>query len=175
MTDACIALGSNLGNPALQLQLAVNAINRLPDTRIVAGSGLVASAAVGPGQQPDYLNAVVRITTGLDPLALLDALQGIEQAQGRERSVRWGARTLDLDILLFGREEIRLPRLQVPHPAMAQRHFVLYPLLDLYPHGLLVPGFGPLADLLARCPATGLTRSTISLDYHLQDSREPGT
>ena len=157
MTEACIALGSNLGNPALQLQLAVNAINRLPGTRIVAGSGLFASAAVGPGQQPDYLNAVVRITTGLDPLALLDALQGIEQAQGRERSVR------------------RLPRLQVPHPTMAQRHFVLYPLLDLYPHGLLVPGIGPLADLLARCPATGLTRSAISLDYHLQDSREPGT
>jgi 2-amino-4-hydroxy-6-hydroxymethyldihydropteridine diphosphokinase len=128
---------------------------------------------VGPGQQPDYLNAVLAVRTALGPLPLLDALQGIEQAQGRERSVRWGPRTLDLDILLYDAGQIRLPRLQVPHPGMAERHFVLYPLLDIYPDDLVVPGLGSLATLVAQCPATGLTRSAVTLDYHLQDTREP--
>ncbi|MEZ5556467.1 2-amino-4-hydroxy-6-hydroxymethyldihydropteridine diphosphokinase [Haliea sp.] len=174
MPDACIALGSNLGDPARQLQIAVDAIRRLPGTHITAGSGVYASAAVGPGQQPDYLNAVLMVRTALGPLPLLNALQDIERAQGRERTVRWGPRTLDLDILLYGAEQIRLPRLQVPHPGMAERHFVLYPLLDIYPDGLVVPGLGSLATLLAQCPATGLTRSAVTLDYHLQDTREPG-
>jgi 2-amino-4-hydroxy-6-hydroxymethyldihydropteridine diphosphokinase len=174
MPDACIALGSNLGNPARQLQMAVDAIHRLPETHITAGSRVYASAAVGPGQQPDYLNAVLEVRTMLGPLALLDALQAIELAQGRERTVHWGPRTLDLDILLYGAEQIRLPRLQVPHPGMAERHFVLYPLRDIHPDGLVLPGLGALTTLLARCPATGLTRSAVTLDYHLQDTREPG-
>lgn len=175
MPAAWIALGSNLGEPAVQLRAAVNAIGLLAQTHVTARSGVFASSAVGPGQQPNYLNAVICVATELGPLDLLDALQAIEQAQGRERSVRWGPRTLDLDILLYGEQQIRSTRLQVPHPAMAQRHFVLYPLADIYPGDQPLPGLGSLADLLAQCPAVGLTRSTVTLDYDLPHPREPLT
>lgn len=174
MIRCCIGLGSNLQDPAAQLQAAVDALARLPHSVISAGSALYHSAAVGPGAQPDYLNAVVMLETALAPEPLLDALQAIEQAQGRQRQVRWGPRTLDLDILLYGEQQISLPRLQVPHPAMAQRHFVLYPLADICDPGLTLPGGETLAQLLAKCPRGELVRSDSELDYHLQQVKEPG-
>ncbi len=152
MIDAYIALGSNLQDPLEQLQAASAALAALPETELVALSRLYRSAAVGPGEQPDYLNAVARLRTGLSPLALLDALQRIELEQGRERHVRWAARTLDLDLLLYGDQCIDEPRLQVPHPRMSQRAFVVYPLADVAPAGLQLPGGEELAELVAACP-----------------------
>lgn len=168
MPIAYIALGSNLGKPAQQLQSACDAMATEAQLHIIAGSSVFRSAAVGPGEQPDYLNAVVAIATSLPAEALLDRLQAIEQDQGRERSVRWGPRTLDLDLLLYGDQQICSPRLQVPHPAMAQRHFVLYPLVQLCSADFRLPSGETLAALLSQCPADGLNDSCVTLNYHLQ-------
>ena len=168
MPLAYIALGSNLENPAQQLQAAADALAALTEVRILAGSSVFRSAAVGPGQQPDYLNAVAAIDTSLGAEDLLDRLQAIERARGRERTVRWGPRTLDLDILLYGDQRICSSRLQVPHPAMAQRHFVLYPLAEVCPRDVVLPGGDTLAMLLSRCPADELAETDLELNYHLQ-------
>lgn len=154
---AYIGLGSNLADPAAQLTQALASLAQLPDTQLQACSPRYLSAPLGPPGQPDYLNAVAAVVTKLTPLDLLDALQMIEHAQGRVRNERWGARTLDLDILLYGDQCIELARLQIPHPQIAVRNFVLYPLADLALH-LEIPGLGPLPQLLARCPPTGLQR-----------------
>lgn len=107
---------------------------------------------MGPSGQPDYINAVVEIAVTLPPHDLLDALQAIEAAAGRVRtSERWGPRTLDLDLLLYGDAVISDERLQVPHPGLPLRSFVLYPLHELEP-GLRVPGFGTVGEMLGRCP-----------------------
>lgn len=166
MPTAYIALGSNLEDPARQLQAAADAMAAEAHIRIIAGSSVVRSAAVGPGRQPDYLNAVVAIATSLPAEALLDRLQAIEHARGRTREVHWGPRTLDLDLLLYGDQQICSPRLQVPHPAMAQRHFVLYPLAELCAADFVLPTGETLAALLSHCPADGLADSGITLDYH---------
>jgi 2-amino-4-hydroxy-6-hydroxymethyldihydropteridine diphosphokinase len=111
---------------------------------------------MGPADQPDYVNAVMAVDTTLEPLALLDQLQGIEAAHGRVRlGERWGPRTLDLDILAFGDQEIRTTRLQVPHPGMAEREFVLYPLMEIAPD-LALPAVGLLKNLVGACPRRGL-------------------
>jgi len=156
---AFIALGSNLGEPALQLQRAVAALAALPDTRLEQVSGVYRSAAVGPGSQPDYLNAVARLVTRLAPESLLDALQRIEEAQGRERGVRWGPRTLDLDILLYGDHRIHSARLTIPHPRMHQRDFVLYPLREISNTNLALPGGADIDSLLDRLPRDGLVKT----------------
>ncbi|MCK5873192.1 MAG: 2-amino-4-hydroxy-6-hydroxymethyldihydropteridine diphosphokinase [Alcanivoracaceae bacterium] len=131
MTDAFIGLGSNLGDSVTLLNEARAALTSLPQTRVTGVSPLYRSAPVGPQDQPDFFNAVVRIDTGLDAASLLVALQLIEQQAGRVRLRHWGERTLDLDILLYGNERIDLPNLQVPHPRLHQRAFVLKPLLDI--------------------------------------------
>jgi len=106
---------------------------------------------MGPQDQPDYVNAVMSITTSLTPLALLDILQSIEQQQGRVRGAeRWGPRTLDLDLLLYAEQVINLPRLKIPHPGLHERSFVLYPLFEIAP-SLVIPGRGALATLLQHC------------------------
>lgn len=157
---AWLGLGSNLDDPPAQLQHAVHALAALPQTRVVLRSPVYRNPALPvPGQppQPDYFNAVVAVDTGLAPLALLDSLQGIENARGRVRgSVRWAARTLDIDLLLYGSETLRLTRLTVPHPELAGRRFVLQPLLDIAP-ALALPDGTAVADLLARCPPGELT------------------
>ncbi|WP_163373092.1 2-amino-4-hydroxy-6-hydroxymethyldihydropteridine diphosphokinase [Endozoicomonas acroporae] len=130
---AYVALGSNLEQPDLQLQRAVDDIDSMPQTTVAACSRLYRSDPVGPPGQPDYCNAVVAVNTTLAPLRLLDALQSIENAHGRVRSVRWGPRTLDLDIILFGNRCIESERLTVPHYQMQVRNFVLCPLLDVAP------------------------------------------
>ena len=131
MTDAFIGLGSNLGDSVALLNEARAALAALPQTRLIAVSPLYRSAPIGPQDQPDFFNAVARIDTRLDAPSLLVALQQIEQQAGRMRLRHWGERTLDMDILLYGNQRIDLPDLQVPHPRLHQRAFVLKPLLDI--------------------------------------------
>ncbi|WP_370600062.1 2-amino-4-hydroxy-6-hydroxymethyldihydropteridine diphosphokinase [Pseudomonas nitroreducens] len=153
-----LGLGSNLAEPRQQLEAALKALQQLPTTRLAGVSPLYASDPLGPPEQPRYVNAVAALDTELEPLALLDALQAIELEQGRVRKdERWGPRTLDLDILLFGDRLIDEPRLCVPHYHMHARAFVLYPLADLAPN-LQLPNGKTLPDLLAACPFSGLER-----------------
>jgi 2-amino-4-hydroxy-6-hydroxymethyldihydropteridine diphosphokinase len=164
MSTAYIALGSNLENPAAQLTQAFAALNQLPNSTISAASGVYRSTAVGPGEQDDYLNAVVAMDTELAPLALLEALQALEQQQGRVRTVRWGPRTLDLDILLYDQLELNTAVLTIPHAAMAERNFVLYPLADITGVEFVLPNGAVLATLLSRCPRGNLQLSEHRLD-----------
>ena len=156
-----IGLGSNLSDPTAQLTQARSAISTLLLTREIACSSYYRSAPMGPADQPDYVNAVLAIETGLPPLELLRELQAIEQSHGRVRTgLRWGPRTLDLDILLFGDQVISSDDLKIPHPGMGEREFVLYPLAEIAPPGLKIPNLGNLQELVAACPLRGLTRIT---------------
>ncbi|MBV6753355.1 2-amino-4-hydroxy-6-hydroxymethyldihydropteridine diphosphokinase [Pseudomonas chlororaphis] len=157
MEHVYIGLGSNLADPAEQLRNAVQALGQLPDTVLVGVSAFYQSDSLLPGQ-PRYTNAVAALDSDLAPLALLDALQAIEIDQGRERHERWGPRTLDLDILLFGERLIDEPRLKVPHYHMQARPFVLYPLAELAPADLQLADGRNLKTLLADCPFVGLER-----------------
>ncbi|CAH0256924.1 2-amino-4-hydroxy-6-hydroxymethyldihydropteridine diphosphokinase [Pseudomonas brassicacearum] len=152
-----IGMGSNLAEPAAQLRSAIQALAQLPDTQLVGVSAFYQSDSLLPGQ-PRYTNAVAALDSRLAPLDLLDALQAIETGQGRERLERWGPRTLDLDILLFGDRLIDEPRLKVPHYHMQTRAFVLYPLAELAPADLRLADGRLLKDLLAACPFVGLER-----------------
>lgn len=153
-----IGLGSNLAEPVQQLRSALAALAALPHTQLLASSSLYASDPLGPADQPRYVNAVAMLDSTLQPHALLDALQRIEQEQGRTRKAeRWGPRTLDLDILLFGNRILDDARLQVPHYHMHARPFVLYPLAELTP-ALRLPDGRALDELLAACPFVGLER-----------------
>ncbi|HXH03734.1 MAG TPA: 2-amino-4-hydroxy-6-hydroxymethyldihydropteridine diphosphokinase [Candidatus Competibacteraceae bacterium] len=155
---AYIGLGANLEAPRRQVEAALEELAALPDSRLLARSPLYRSTPLGgPEGQPDYVNAAAAIETTLPPYALLDALQAIEQAHGRVRTVRWGPRTLDLDLLLYGDLVQDDPRLILPHPRLHERAFVLYPLHDIAP-ALVVPGRGTLAELLERCACAGLER-----------------
>jgi 2-amino-4-hydroxy-6-hydroxymethyldihydropteridine diphosphokinase len=163
MTPAYIALGSNLGRPQSQLRKAVSALEMLPNTELVRHSSIYRSTAVGPGSQADYLNAVVLLDTTLSPQALLAAMQQIEQQQGRIRDVRWGPRTLDLDLLLYGNQTITGLTLTVPHPRMEQRDFVLYPLREISHTNLVLPNGSDLETLLRQCPDNGLVKTRYQL------------
>ena len=154
-----IGMGSNLAEPAGQLRSAVAAMARLPQSRLVGVSAFYQSDSLLPGQ-PRYTNAVAALDSTLAPLDLLDALQAIENEQGRERLERWGPRTLDLDILLFGDRLIDEPRLKVPHYHMQERAFVLYPLAELAPADLRLADGRTLANMLEACPFVGLERLT---------------
>jgi 2-amino-4-hydroxy-6-hydroxymethyldihydropteridine diphosphokinase len=155
---AYIGLGSNLANPVEQIKSARAAIAHIAGVQELAFSGLYHSPPMGPQDQPDYVNAVMCISTDLSAIDLLRCLQRIENEQGRVRKgERWGARTLDLDVLIYGEQIIELPDLIVPHTGLAERAFVLYPLHEIAPQ-LQVPGKGNLADLLARCPMNELRR-----------------
>ena len=155
---AYIGIGGNLDDPLLQMRRAFRALHELPASRCVACSPLYRSAPVGgPSGQPDYLNAAAALDTTLAPDELLTALQAIETAQGRTRTVRWGPRTLDLDLLLYDRLVLDEPRLTLPHPRLHERAFVLYPLYDIAP-ALEIPGHGLLTDLLTKFPQTALVR-----------------
>ena len=143
---AYIGLGANLGDRRRTLDSAIDALSTLPASAVLRTSGLYRSASMG-ADGPDYLNAVVALRSALSPLALLQELQAIEAAHGRERSVPNAPRTLDLDLLLYGDQEISLPTLVVPHPRLHERAFVLRPLAELAPD-LIVPRRGRVADLL---------------------------
>lgn len=157
MERVYIGLGSNLDAPQEQLHSAINALRELPGTALAAVSAFYSSESLSPGQ-PRYTNAVAAVDTQLAPLDLLDSLQAVEAAQGRERKERWGPRTLDLDILLYGDHVIDIPRLKVPHYHMHARPFVLYPLAELVPDGFQLADQRSLAELLADCPFVGLER-----------------
>jgi 2-amino-4-hydroxy-6-hydroxymethyldihydropteridine diphosphokinase len=155
---AYVGIGGNLDDPLSHVRRAFQALAALPASQCVARSPLYRSTPVGgPPDQPDYLNAVAALDTALSPDALLAALQKIESAQGRVRNVRWGPRTLDLDLLLYGALIRDDPRLTLPHPRLHERAFVLYPLYDLAPT-LLLPGRGRLREWLERCPPLGMIR-----------------
>lgn len=141
MTHCFIGLGSNLGESCDQLRLAIADIDHLPDTRLLAQSAFYRSAPVGYLDQPDFVNAVVKIETDLTPQQLLSALLGIERKHGRERTFNNAPRTLDLDVLLYGDLQINEPGLTVPHPHMHRRAFVLQPLLELAPD-CMIPSLG---------------------------------
>jgi len=131
-TDVYIGLGSNLNNPCRQIKTAFQALANLTQTRLLQQSSLYTSKPLGPQDQPDYINAVAKITTQLTPQTLLASLQSIEKQQGRVRhNIHWGARSLDLDILLYGHQTIHEKNLQIPHSQMLKRAFVLYPLCEI--------------------------------------------
>lgn len=144
---AYIGLGSNLDAPIAQVRKALAALAQLPRSRLVAVSPLYRTPPLGPADQPDYINAVAALDTELEPLALLDELQQIENWQGRVRGpLRWGPRTLDLDLLLYGDSVIASERLTVPHPGLRERPFVIFPLQAIAPE-LRLPDGTPLASL----------------------------
>lgn len=156
--EAYIGLGSNLDAPLQQVRIAAQEISALPGIREPRLSPLYSSHPVGPQDQPDYINAVMQILTNHSPLDLLLQLQAIENQHGRERSTRWGARTLDLDLLLYDDLILIEPNLILPHPELTNRAFVLYPLADIAPADLQIAGKGSLNDLLAKCAADGIHR-----------------
>lgn len=133
MTTAYVGIGSNLKDPRAQVLQAFNELDGLPHTRVVKRSSLYRSAPMGHAAQPDFINAVAQLETGLPAERLLAELQEVEARHGRERSFANAPRTLDLDILLFGNATIRTTALTVPHPRMHERAFVLKPLLEISP------------------------------------------
>ena len=160
MNAVFIGLGSNLDEPVLQIKRAIASLKEINDTKFISVSNNYRSAPMGPQDQPDYINAVAKIATNLSAENLLDELHNIENKQGRVRKQRWGARTLDLDILLYGDEVISTGRLTVPHIGISERNFVLYPLNDLVDDDFEIPSVGRMSELLAACPMTGITRLT---------------
>jgi 2-amino-4-hydroxy-6-hydroxymethyldihydropteridine diphosphokinase len=146
--EIIIALGSNLGDRLATLRAGAGAIASLPGVEVTMISPVYETAPVGGPEQPDYLNAVLAVRTTLPARELLDGLHGIEAAANRVREVRWGARTLDLDIIVYGQESSDDPDLTLPHPRAAERAFVLAPWHDIDPDALL-PGYGPVGELLA--------------------------
>ena len=155
---AYIGLGSNLITPEAQIMAAKQAISALSHVHEGAFSSLYRSPPMGPQDRPDYVNAVMAIRTDLSPMQLLRCLQKIELDQGRVRKgERWGARTLDLDILLYGDQIIDLPELTIPHYGLTERAFVVYPLQEIAPD-LIIPGKDTIADLVALCPLAGLEK-----------------
>ena len=152
MTVAYVGLGANLGEPRRQLEEALVAMSALPETRLSARSSFYRSAPVGYQAQPDFVNAVAALETALAPGELLEGLQGIERRHGRERSFPDAPRTLDLDLLLYGEDQIARPGLTVPHPRMHERAFVLRPLAEIAPQAE-IPGKGRAGDLLRLCAA----------------------
>ncbi|MDU6078627.1 MAG: 2-amino-4-hydroxy-6-hydroxymethyldihydropteridine diphosphokinase [Pantoea sp.] len=156
MTRVYLALGSNLADPLQQVDAALRALDALPETARVATSSFYRTPPYGPPDQPDYLNAAVALETDLAPETLLDHTQRIELEHGRVRKAeRWGPRTLDIDILLFGQQRLNTPRLIVPHYDMHNRAFMLVPMLEIAPDATLPDG-RPLRDLLARLDASAI-------------------
>lgn len=138
MNEVYLSLGSNLGDRKAQLQEAVRLLQSNPSISNMKMSSIYETAPVGYLNQDAFLNLVIRLKTSLSPLGLLDACQEIEQALHRERLVRWGPRTVDLDVLLYGQEQLATERLTIPHPRMYERAFVLVPLQELMP-SLILP------------------------------------
>lgn len=159
LTRAYVALGSNLDEPLRHIKTALAELQDLA-VHPLKHSALYRSAPHGPVPQPDYINAVAALDTSLDPKQLLKQLLAIETKHGRIRKgERWGPRTLDLDLLLFGETQCTDDVLSLPHPRLHERAFVLYPLYEIAPQ-LHIPGRGTLRELVRRCPAHELTRLT---------------
>lgn len=155
--SAYIAVGSNLGDSPEYLRFALSSLRREAHCTVSALSPCYRSRAIGPGEQNDYLNAVIALRTALAPIALLELLQRIEQQAGRQRTLHWGPRTLDLDLLVYADLTLRDPRLTLPHPRLVERNFVVFPLHDLAP-SLILPGGPALAEVRGQLESTGLAR-----------------
>jgi 2-amino-4-hydroxy-6-hydroxymethyldihydropteridine diphosphokinase len=155
--DAFIGLGSNFDGPAAQIRRAVEKLAGLTDTRFVAVSSMYRSAPFGPVEQPDFLNAAAHVQTGLDATELLRALLALEQEQGRVRGQRWGPRSIDLDLLVYGDLECDTDELTVPHPGIAARNFVLLPLQEIAPE-LVIPGLGRVASMAVNMDEPRISR-----------------
>ncbi len=157
MTQAAIGLGANLGDAAATLREAIAELARLPDTELLRASRLYRTPAWGRTEQPDFINAVALVETGLPARDLLDSLLATERAFGRIRldGERWGPRTLDLDLLLYGEETIDEPGLRVPHPHLHERAFALLPLAEVAPEAW-IPGIGAVAAIAAGMAADGI-------------------
>ncbi|MGF1613201.1 MAG: 2-amino-4-hydroxy-6-hydroxymethyldihydropteridine diphosphokinase [Gammaproteobacteria bacterium] len=153
---AYVGLGSNLQDPVRQVKTALAALDQLPETRVLEHSALYRSCPLGAVPQPDFVNSVAALETRLSPQALLDCLQKMERQQGRQRdTVRWGPRTLDLDLLLYGEACLQTANLTLPHPGLHRRSFVLYPLHEIAPC-LVIPGRGAVVELLSKVTPEGL-------------------
>lgn len=148
MTRVAIALGGNLAQPLATLKQASERLQREPTLTEVQVSSFYSSSPMGPTDQPDYVNAVAIAETILEPLALLDLLQAIEQEFGRQRIRRWGERSLDLDLILYGQTQLQHERLTIPHIGLPERDFVVIPLLEIWPDACL-PDQTPVRDFLA--------------------------
>ena len=165
MALAYIGLGSNLSDTVAgqeldsraQLNLAIDSLSAHPHILVSKRSSFYQTPAIGPGEQPNYINAVAQLDSQLAPLDLLDLLQSIENQQGRVRTVRWGARTLDLDILLYDQLIENSERLTVPHPRMHERGFVLAPLSEIAPD-LCLPNGENIQQLLANCSMQSIVK-----------------
>jgi len=146
---ACVGLGANLGDATAAVQGALQALDALPDTHLLRASRLYRTPAWGKTDQPAFVNAAAVLDTRLDARTLLDAMLSIERTFGRDRTARerWSARTLDLDLLLYGEERIDEPGLHVPHPHLHERAFALVPLVEIAPD-VVIPGHGRAADLV---------------------------
>ncbi|MGA8054616.1 MAG: 2-amino-4-hydroxy-6-hydroxymethyldihydropteridine diphosphokinase [Burkholderiales bacterium] len=157
MYRAYVALGANLGDPVAQVRSALTALGDVAESALVGLSSLYRTAPIGYTDQPDFINAVAALDTLLAPRHLLDALLSIEVRFGRERTFANAPRTLDLDLLLYDRLEVREAGLEIPHPRMHERVFVLAPLVEIAPE-VEIPGRGRALDLLARLPEQGVGR-----------------
>ncbi len=157
MRLAYIGLGANLGNAAAQVRNAFDELDRMPHSRVLRRSSLYRSAPIGHADQPDFINAAAQLETGLPAERLLAELRGIEDHHGRTRSFANAPRTLDLDLLLYGRQTMDSAELTLPHPRMHQRAFVLMPLAEIAPD-LDVPGRGPVRRLLQDCSSQDVER-----------------
>ena len=157
MSLAAVGLGANLGDAAASVREAIHALYSLPQTSLLRASRLYRTPAWGVTEQPDFINAVALLDTGLQAQALLQALLGIEREFGRIRidGERWGPRTLDLDLLLFGDAVIDEPGLRVPHPHLHERAFALLPLAEIAPQ-MPIPGIGQVGELAAAMAADGI-------------------
>jgi len=145
-TPAYVGIGSNLNGPEKQVERAIDALSKIPGSEMDVRSSMYQSAPFGPVDQPDFVNAVVRLVTKLDAPSLFQQLRQIENTQGRIRGEHWGPRVIDLDLLVFGDVTIDLDDLNVPHPGIAERNFVLLPLQEIA-HDLVIPGLGRVAEI----------------------------
>jgi 2-amino-4-hydroxy-6-hydroxymethyldihydropteridine diphosphokinase len=154
-----LGVGSNLDEPVEQVRSALRELDQVPGTRCLRASSLYLSPPLGPVEQPDFINAVAVVETGLPVETLLDRLQAIEDAHGRRRNgTRWGPRPLDLDILMYGDWCMDTERLVLPHPGLHKRSFVLYPLLEVATPDLRIPGRGSLRELVKGCREDNIRR-----------------
>jgi 2-amino-4-hydroxy-6-hydroxymethyldihydropteridine diphosphokinase len=157
VTVAYVGLGSNLDDPPQQVRRALLELDAVPQTRVVKASSLYRSAPMGYASQPEFVNAVAQLETGLAAARLLAELRDIETRQGRSRSFANAPRTVDLDLLLFDELVLQTPELTIPHPRMHERAFVLQPLLEIAP-GTIVPGRGHAKNLLKGCAGQKVER-----------------
>ena len=148
MNTVFIALGSNLNTPIYHVEKGIRDINHLLNTKVLKRSSLYKSKPIGPQNQRDYINAVIKIETLQEPIELLDSLQDIEIQHHRRKTKRWGPRTLDLDILIFNELEFNHKRLIIPHPEMINRDFVLIPLYEVTNYNFMIPKYGKLLQYI---------------------------